>query len=338
MSQAKLYVRNYTSGSNVPGYHGDENATYRVNADSFTTQSGEGSLATTWTVQVTGIDELTVHAGSLNHLGQGQIYWWPGTKFLRGTSSHPLHQDNGGSVSMEPDVYYAETDANASITVFVQHGGYNYMQIRNITTAIASLTPPNEVPGGSMDGFSEGVFTVVLEVSASKLYVRNYTSGLNVPGYHGDENATYRVNANSVTTLSGEGSLATTWTVQVTGIDELTVHAGSLNYLGHGQMYNWPQTKFLRGTSSHPLHQDNGGSVNMHPDMYYAETDADASITVFVQHGGYNYMQIRNITTEIASLTPPNEVSGGSMDGFSEGIFTVVQGSALGDPFIIPLL
>jgi len=59
---------------------------------------------------------------------------------------------------------------------------------------------------------------------------------------------------------------------------------------------------------------------------------------VYVQHGGYNYIQIRNITTAIASLTPPNEIPGGSMDGFSEGLFAVVQGSALGDPFITPLL
>jgi len=338
MAQAKLYVQNYTSGSNVPGYYGEENVTYRVNADSITTQSGNGSLETTWTVEVTGIDELMVHAGSLNHLGQGQIYWWPGTTFLRGTSSHPLHQDNGGSTIMDPDVYYGETDANSSLTVYVQHGGYNYIQIRNITTAIASLTPPNEIPGGSMDGFSEGLFTVVQEVSASKLYVRNYTSGSNVPGYYGEENVTYSVDADSITTHSGDGSLETTWTVEVTGIDELIVHAGSLNHLGQGQIYNWPQTKFLRGTSSHPLHQDNSGSVNMHPDVYYAETDANSSLTVYVQHGGYNYIQIRNITTAIASLTPPNEIPGGSMDGFSEGLFAVVQGSALGDPFITPLL
>ena len=30
MAQAKLYVRNYTSGSNVPGYYGEENVTYSV--------------------------------------------------------------------------------------------------------------------------------------------------------------------------------------------------------------------------------------------------------------------------------------------------------------------
>ena len=67
MAQAKLYVQNYTSGSNVPGYYGEENVTYRVNADSITTQSGNGSLETTWTVEVTGIDIISVFFNSVQY-------------------------------------------------------------------------------------------------------------------------------------------------------------------------------------------------------------------------------------------------------------------------------
>jgi len=332
--QSKIYVRNYSSGSNVPGYYGEENATYVLNASSFGIVEFS-SLQARWTVEVTGVDELKVHAGSFNYMGQGQLYWWPGTKFLRGTSSHPLYQHNNGIINMNSDMYYAETNVNSSITVYVQYNGVNSMQIRNITTEIAGLTPEH-AQNLLSNGLSDGTFSVVQETSASKLYVRNYSSGSNVPGYYGEENSTYVVNAGSYSSMGNE-SLAATWTVEVTGVDEVTIHAGSLNYMGQGQIYWWPGTKFLRGTSSHPLHQDNGGGINMHPDMYYAETNSNSSLTVYVQNNGVNSMQIHNITTSIAALTPEGAVPGEWTDGLSDGTFSVVQGSAVGDPFIIPI-
>ena len=110
--QQRLLVRDYSSGSQVHMYYGEVGATWTV--DGTTQFRGNATLQVSWTIEVTGVDQITVKAGSLDH--NGQTYTWPDTTYTLAAGGNyavdNLVNGNGGTVivynGLDPHPMFAQ--------------------------------------------------------------------------------------------------------------------------------------------------------------------------------------------------------------------------------------
>jgi hypothetical protein len=135
--------------------------------------------------------------------------------------------------------------------------------------------------------------------------------------YYGEVGATWTVDA--TTQYRAEyASLPVLWTIEVTGNDQITVKAGSLDH--NGQTYSWTDTTFTADANGN--YQTTGGSV-----IVYKWTEpGDIHIQVFMP--------------QLSGVVPNGHNPENAWEvGFSEGPATEdgATGSGSGDPFITPI-
>ena len=162
-----------------------------------------------------------------------------------------------------------------------------------------------------------------------RLVVRCKIDGVWSQKYYGEVGATWTVDA-TTQFRPGIASLPYLWTIEVTGDDQITVKAGSLDH--NGQTYTWPDTTFTADGSGN-YQVDNlvngiGGTVivyNFNESPIVFHTQVYMPQLAGVAPDGHN-----------PDLMPDNAYELGLSEGpaTEEGAAT---GSGSGDPFITPI-
>lgn len=159
--QQRLVVRDYSSGAQVQMYYGEEGATWTVDA---TTQfrPTAASLQYLWTIEVTGDDQITVKAGSLDQ--GGTTYSWPDTTFTVDASGNyqadNLVNGNGGTLI----VYKWDATPVFHTQVFMPHlhgvapNGHNPENQWELGLSEGPATEDGAAGSGSGDPFITPIF------------------------------------------------------------------------------------------------------------------------------------------------------------------------------------
>jgi hypothetical protein len=184
-------------------------------------------------------------------------------------------------------------------------------------------------------------------MAESKLFVRNYGGETTISEYYGDDNATYTIDGtNQFWTYA---HLRGVFTLEVTGPDEVTLHAGSLQH--NGTTYNWSQRVAHRGVPSHPYY-NNISSPQVHY-YYLAEATPSFLTQTYVSpswisgNQSYSELVIPELSVLNGQAVPddPSDDMYLSNNNMVIGLLPVPQsgggggeGAAAGDPFVTPMI